>query len=1430
MESPAQPLPIPRLRLSRHSPSHVYHPSTVSASSSSQAGPSHLPDVTQLVDLNLSDLNTNTNTGDDELDQYPTPKMSNVHPPSSSSPADTPAARLRALLTRVPNHRATATPPPAQTPSEHESDFEPPDFVPVTPTIMRDSLKDIFSRALREPGDTPQKGRRRRNSIDTSEVDASPRVERERSSIKGKRKSLSDEEVEHSTKSPHRYNNSSKTPRPITLDILRERYTNLEHTEDLSPASPYRHDDSNDTATIMRDLNSSRATPPAATSTPQHSLRMSVNSQYQFQSNLLDQDSEMQREIEGLDSYEGDSAPIPEAEWSSLQPKDQPSSSTVRPYPTPSHAKSSSLDKSHGSNMAQRNMDIRRNSSRSSLGSTSSMELDQSRNQSVVRDQEWNRPGTSSRTGTPDLKQQRSHSRISMHESPIATHGILSRRGSSASLRSFDDESSRGSSFGSQAEYRERVRELERERNIEREREWNRPHSRLSRPSSSLSLRSPEVSVRSRTQSLIHPPRPGSALSQTSVNSDTHKSGLRRHQSFTSPRASSPTGSLRASHDDELPEVVHERERNWNAPRPKWHQSPSVNGMSVDRTSSPVPQSLGVSSNSSQHSHPNVRTRAESLKSPGSTNGEIPAHYASVSNSNSSLLTSTSSHKKSVSPRAPSPHVQRASPNASSSHSKISPQSTHRPNSSRNISFPERPVSPLANKSHTPTSKLPSANRVRTQSSSSSLVRNRTPLSPYVAEKDTPERRSSTRSVVPPSPSPTPGARPSSRASQRTSHIPVRSPQKAKPAKSVTYESNTLVSESEPELRYEGPSIHVEAPFTDRSVDLSYEQNSASEDMDALSQERTPTLRTIPPPPSKTPEHTPPRSPSLVARSHTTDEARLQNALSLSVGPDSSRRGRHSPLPSPPAEELQPNMPSFLATPPRRSSFNTSKLEFQTPSPPRGLPELPGPPSSEDEQEQESQWGRTPSRANADDNPNWTNMKTPRPPGAMPTSNDRNSGYTLENNTPVNQHNNDGGANWTAVKTPKPPGAWTNTPAPVERTRARAQSISTEPDQGDSYNGGLVTPVPSLSRASSLPAKTPAPPGSWKTPGPSTDRKSIMKVRFDGESVEMKAKDELTDSTTEMVGPSHDESFETTLKRRDSVGVRSSIPEPQTPVSPPTKHSRSPRKSASIRVLDTFGREQDSITSTHKRVPVVNQTPRSKSGIRIVDAMGQEVEEQDVSAADESMLSEIAPPLNRGEALLRVRQGLDDLVQGLDEIDRPKDDTADDVRIKELDAASRASRETREQLFMKMYTQEADLRSRFRESVKEGKRIVPTNLDRRLSGFTLWRMIALFLVMQLVFYLLMYRLTLMRAKSIFLTTYYDPFNPDLHLYTAIPNTYDDTFSSTQRTAWRSIPGIFVREGWKASQGRVLDNIRLLLANWQQGWLDSSSTPTVWPPT
>jgi hypothetical protein len=187
--------------------------------------------------------------------------------------------------------------------------------------MAQESLKDIFSKARHDPGSTPQKTQARRNSVDTSEVKFS--VEAEQMDCKGKRRSLSDDETEHLDSKPSGFWYFSKreddnrfplsgslnrratrfkpSPQPVTMEFLRERFDSQisRHMPDEDSSSIREHhilllsskppiltlqiegNSSNDTATLWRDLNSSHASPPAATSTPQQSVRMSVNSEFQ---------------------------------------------------------------------------------------------------------------------------------------------------------------------------------------------------------------------------------------------------------------------------------------------------------------------------------------------------------------------------------------------------------------------------------------------------------------------------------------------------------------------------------------------------------------------------------------------------------------------------------------------------------------------------------------------------------------------------------------------------------------------------------------------------------------------------------------------------------------------------------------------------------------------------------------------------------------------------------------------------------------------------------------------------------------------------------------------------------------------------------------------------------------------------------------------
>lgn len=175
-------------------------------------------------------------------------------------------------------------------------------------------------------------------------------------------------------------------------------------------------------------------------------------------------------------------------------------------------------------------------------------------------------------------------------------------------------------------------------------------------------------------------------------------------------------------------------------------------------------------------------------------------------------------------------------------------------------------------------------------------------------------------------------------------------------------------------------------------------------------------------------------------------------------------------------------------------------------------------------------------------------------------------------------------------KTPAAPGAWEDTtqPTPVD-----------SPLNIPERNSGLLTPIPSFSKGSKLDPKTPAAPGAWlATP---VIKKSILKVRF-----------------------------ETTVP------------------SPPRKQ-KSP-KSPKIRVLDAFGREQELASDLSNPESDNNSSP---SAPRVVDAMGHEIDDEESHVEDTEVA---ATPSNstvsRGELLSGIRNGLDELVVGINDLDK----------------------------------------------------------------------------------------------------------------------------------------------------------------------------------
>jgi hypothetical protein len=181
-----------------------------------------------------------------------------------------------------------------------------------------------------------------------------------------------------------------------------------------------------------------------------------------------------------------------------------------------------------------------------------------------------------------------------------------------------------------------------------------------------------------------------------------------------------------------------------------------------------------------------------------------------------------------------------------------------------------------------------------------------------------------------------------------------------------------------------------------------------------------------------------------------------------------------------------------------------------------------------------------------------------------------------------------------------------------------------------------------LPSAFAPPAQTPKPPGAWM-PTPAM-KKSIMKVRFDTTG------DSGTNPGDTSKASSQDISVEMDIS---TVTTPRAVPRRQPPTPPlatPSSPSRSLSRKSGIRVLDAFGQEVSKETVDTAKL---NTTPRNKSAIRVVDAMGRTIDTSEQELLDPSTTNEESNEvLNRDEALLRVRQGLADLAEGLENMEK----------------------------------------------------------------------------------------------------------------------------------------------------------------------------------
>ncbi|KAF9059780.1 hypothetical protein BDP27DRAFT_449038 [Rhodocollybia butyracea] len=255
-------------------------------------------------------------------------------------------------------------------------------------------------------------------------------------------------------------------------------------------------------------------------------------------------------------------------------------------------------------------------------------------------------------------------------------------------------------------------------------------------------------------------------------------------------------------------------------------------------------------------------------------------------------------------------------------------------------------------------------------------------------------------------------------------------------------------------------------------------------------------------------------------------------------------------------------------------------------------------------------------------------------------------------------------------------------------------------------------------------------------------------------------------------------------------------------------HSRSPRKTATIRVMDSFGREEK------------NDSSSRNGSIRIVDAMGRVVE--DTTESSSATLDGI--PTSRTEALGRVRNGLHALAEELkDEESRSRPTTSGHVqdRIRKLERTSSEARESRQRLNTEIFANGEDIKTKLaplRASMQRStSSFLPPPSARRSTSrsWLIWGLLQLFIVFIMA--------AKSFAKNTFLTTYYEPLYPDLFFYTTLPTNYCSS---------PSFMDVLRQEGFRASILQVLDYIAIIFS---YGRLPCqydlhNDRNAIWPPT
>jgi serine/arginine repetitive matrix protein 2 len=102
----------------------------------------------------------------------------------------------------------------------------------------------------------------------------------------------------------------------------------------------------------------------------------------------------------------------------------------------------------------------------------------------------------------------------------------------------------------------------------------------------------------------------------------------------------------------------------------------------------------------------------------------------------------------------------------------------------------------------------------------------------------------------------------------------------------------------------------------------------------------------------------------------------------------------------------------------------------------------------------------------------------------------------------------------------------------------------------------------------------------------------------------------------------------------------------------------------------------------------------------------------------------------------------------------------------------------------------------------------------------------------------LHRLSHSNAELLFKTTYYDPFNPDLHMHTIKPDLLRHSLTTSSFTPTLSVASVqdtIRRDGWANAAQEVRFNATALILDWQRAAWERWGTPSgnvasSWPPT